>query len=451
MTRVLVVGGNAAGMTAASRAKRVDPTLEITVIEASPRIAYSICGLPYFLSGHVRELSELELFTPESLMNERGIEARVLCRAVELHPPQRRVVIEDRGSGERETLGYDRLLLATGYRPIAPNVEGGHLRGVFTASRLGDAEAIASWLSSREARRAVLIGGGYVGLEIAEAMVMRGLAVTLVDRAPQVFSALCPDMAELVEAELARHGVDVITSRPVRRITANRDGAVEAVELAAGSLRLPADLVFIDVGVVPSVELAERAGIQLGATGAVAVNERLETNRAGVYAAGNCAETHHLVSGRPALIPLGTVAAKQGRVAGENLAGIRSHFVGAVGTSVVKVFDVVAAKTGLNLREASRHGFDPVESRIDARSRAHYFGGAPSTVKVIADRESRRLLGVQVVGSAQAAAAIDVAATALTARMSVRDAAQLDLAYAPPTGALWNPLLVALNNLSRQL
>lgn len=451
MTRVLVVGGNAAGLTAASRAKRLDPSLEITVIESSPRIAYSICGLPYYLGGHVRDLSELELFTPASLMNERGIEARVLCRAVEVHPLQRKIVVEHRGSGERETLGYDRILLATGYRPVTPEVEGVHLRGVFTASRLGDAEAIASWLSSREARRAVLIGGGYVGLEVAEAMVARGLAVVVVDTAPRVFSALCPDMAALVEDTLSRHGVQVMTNRRVRRIAANRDGAVEAVELAAGSLRLPADLVFVDVGVVPAVELADRAGIELGATGGIAVNERLETNCAGVYAAGNCAETFHLVSGRPALIPLGTVAAKQGRVAGENLAGVRSRFVGAVGTSIVKVFDVVAAKTGLNVGEAASAGFETIESRIEARARAHYFGGASATVKVIADRDSGRLLGAQIVGSAEAAATIDVAATALTAQMRVRDAAQLDLAYAPPTGALWSPLLVALNTLSRQL
>jgi len=449
MTRILVIGGNAAGMTAASRAKRLDPSLEVTVVEASPRIAYSICGLPYFLSGLVPELSELVLFTPESLKNERGIDARVHCRAVELMASQRKVTVEDGRSGKRETLGYDKVLVATGYRPVTPDVEGAHLKGVFTASRLGDAEAIHSWLGMRQARRAVLIGGGYVGLEMAEAMVARGLSVTLVDSAPQVFSALDLDMAKLVEDELSGRGVTVMTNRRVKRIAGNRSGDVEAVELATGSLRIPAELVFVDVGVAPSVELAAKAGAEIGSSGAIVVNERLETNLPGVYAAGNCAETHHLVSGRPALIPLGTVAAKQGRIAGENLAGERSHFIGAVGTSIVKVFDVVAARTGLNTEEATRNGFSVIESTIEGRSRARYFGGATATVKVLADRDSGRLLGAQIVGSAEAASAIDVAATALTARMTVREAAQLDLAYAPSAGALWNPLLVAMNTLMR--
>jgi NADPH-dependent 2,4-dienoyl-CoA reductase/sulfur reductase-like enzyme len=449
--RVLVIGGNAAGMTAASRAKRLDPSLDVTVIEASPRIAYSICGLPYFLSGRVSELSELELFTPASLMNERGIAARVGCRAVELAAPQRKVVVEDQHSGERETLGYDRLLIATGYRPVTPDVDGVHLQGVFTASRLGDGEAIATWLNSRRAQRAVLIGGGYVGLEIAEAMVARGLTVTLVESSPQVFPALDSDMAKLVEDELSRHGVEVMTNRTVARIGARRNGDVEAVELGPGSLRLPADLVFVDVGVAPSVELAAKAGVDIGASGAIAVDERLETNFPGVYAAGNCAETHHLVSGRRSWVPLGTVAAKQGRVAGDNLAGRRSRFIGAVGTSIVKVFDVVAARTGLTSEEATRAGFSLAASTIEGRSRAAYFGGAPATVKVLADRDSGRLLGAQIVGSPEGASAIDVAATALTAGMSVGDAAQLDLAYAPPSGALWNPLLVALNTLSREI
>jgi len=207
----------------------------------------------------------------------------------------------------------------------------------------------------------------------------------------------------------------------------------------------------VDVGVVPAVELASTAGVDIGAGGAIAVNERLETNFPGVYAAGNCAETHHLGSGRASWVPLGTVAAKQGRVAGDNLAGRRSRFAGAVGTSSVKVFDVVVARTGLNAHEAQRAGFSVVASTIEGRSRAHYFGDGRGTVKVLADRDSGRLLGAQIVGSPEAATAIDVAATALTAGMTVTEAAQLDLAYAPPVGALWNPLLVALNTLTREI
>jgi NADPH-dependent 2,4-dienoyl-CoA reductase/sulfur reductase-like enzyme len=450
--RILVIGGNAAGMTAASRAKRLDPSLFVTLLEASPRIAYSICGVPFAISGRVREIEDLVLFTPESLRNERGIEARVNVEAVEIVPSRRSVVAANRLTGERETIAYDKLLLATGYRLVDPGIEGTEARGVFRASRLEDGEAILSWLESARPRRAVLLGAGYVGLEIAEALVARGLEVTLVERSGQVLGSLDPELAALVEAELDRRGVRVLKNRVVRRIQAEAAGRVEAVELETGSLRLPADLVFVDVGVAPRVDLATRSGLRLGTSGAIAVNERMETDLSGIYAAGNCAETLHLVSGKPAAFALGTVAAKQGRVAGENLAGRRTRFAGALGTSIVRVFGVTAASTGLTSAEAARHGFHAVSAEIEGKFQAHYFdSGAPATVKVLAERESGRLLGAQIVGSAEGAVRIDVMATAITSRMTVQEAAQLDLAYAPPVGALWNPLLIAMNALAREL
>jgi NADPH-dependent 2,4-dienoyl-CoA reductase/sulfur reductase-like enzyme len=291
-----------------------------------------------------------------------------------------------------------------------------------------------------------------VGLEIAEALVERGLEVTVVERWPSVLGSLDPDMARLVEEELERKGARVFTSRVAKRITGSSAGRVESVELDPGGLRLPADMVFIDVGVEPRVDLAEKAGIRLGPSGAIAVSEHLETSVSSIYAAGNCAECVHLVSGRPMTIPLGTVAAKQGRIAGENLAGRRSRFAGAVATSLVKVLGVTAAATGLSSRAAEREGFQSIAASIEGRFQASYFGsGAPAKVKVIAERGTGRLLGGQIVGSAEGAARIDVLATAITARMTVRDAAQLDLAYAPPSGALWNPILIAMNALAREL
>src|SRR3990172_8789112 len=399
--RILVVGGNAAGMTAASRAKRPDPSLSITILEAGTRIAYSICGLPFAIEGRVG-FEDLVLFTPESLANQRGIEARVNLEAIEIEPSRKRVVALNRATGERESHPYDKLLLATGYRPLSPGIEGIDLKGVFTASRLEDGEAILSWISTGSARSAVILGGGYVGLELAEALVERGLEVTIVERSPSVLKSLDSDMARLVEEELERKGARVLTGRVAKRIAGTSTGRVEAVELATGSLRLPADLVFVDVGVAPRVELAEKAGIRLGPSGAIAVSEQLETSIPSIYAAGNCAECTHLVTGRPMTIPLGTVASKQGRIAGEIQAG--------------------------------------------------YFGsGAPAKVKVIAERRSGRLLGAQIVGSAEGAMRIDVLAAAITARMTAGDAAQLDLAYAPPSGALWSPILIAMNALSREL
>jgi NADPH-dependent 2,4-dienoyl-CoA reductase/sulfur reductase-like enzyme len=449
--RILVVGGNAAGMTAASRAKRLDPSLSVTILEGGPRIAYSICGLPFALAGRVR-FEDLVLFTPETLRNERGIEARVNREAIEIQPSQKRVIAVNRANGERETHPYDRLLLATGYRPLSPGIEGTDLEGVFTASRLEDGEAILSWMAASSARRAVILGGGYVGLELAEALVERGLEVTVVERSPSLLPSLDPDMARLVEEELERKGARVLTGRVVKRIAGSSSGRVEAVELATGSLRLPADLVFVDVGVAPRVELADRAGLRLGPSGAIAVSERLETSAPSIYAAGNCAECTHLVTGRPMTIPLGTVAAKQGRIAGENLAGRRSRFAGALGTSVVRVLGVTAAATGLSSIAAEHEGFHPVAAAIEGPFQASYFGaGAPAKVKAIAERESGRLLGAQIVGSAEGALRIDVLAAAITAGMTVRDASQLDLAYAPPSGALWSPILVAMNALSREL
>ncbi|MGH9389373.1 MAG: NAD(P)/FAD-dependent oxidoreductase, partial [Vicinamibacteria bacterium] len=308
--RILVVGGNAAGMTAASRATRLDPSLSVAILEGGPRIAYSICGLPFALAGRV-SFGDLVLFTHETLGNERRIEARVNVEAIEIKPSQKRVVALNRANGERETHPYDRLLLSTGYRPLSPGIEGTELAGVFTASRLEDGEAILSWLRTASARRAVILGGGYVGLELAEALVERGLEVTVVERSASLLPSLDPDMARLVEEELERKGARVLTGRVAKRIAGTSSGRVEAVELETGSLRLPADLVFVDVGVAPRVELAERAGIRLGPSGAIAVSERLETSVSSIYAAGNCAECTHLVTGRPMTIPLGTVAAKQ--------------------------------------------------------------------------------------------------------------------------------------------
>jgi NADPH-dependent 2,4-dienoyl-CoA reductase/sulfur reductase-like enzyme len=449
--RIVVVGGNAAGMTAASRAKRLDPSLSVTILEAGPRIAYSICGLPFALSGLVKEIDDLVLFTPETLRNERGIDARLHDEVVEVLPWRRSVAVESRLTGERETLPYDKLLLATGYRPLAPDVEGMELGGVFTASRLEDGESILEAIGSG-ARRATILGGGYVGLEVAEALVERGLDVTVVERSSQVLPSLDPDMARLVEDELTRRGVTVLTGRVPRRISGSGSGRVEAVELLTGSLRIPSDLVFVDVGVAPRVELAKKAGIELGPTGAIQVSEHLETNVPGIYAAGNCAETIDLASGRPRFIPLGTVAAKQGRVAGENLAGRRSRFPGALGTSIVSVFELTAASTGMSEREAGSLGFRCAVVVIEGKFRAAYFGGGgKASVKVVAERESGRLLGAQIVGSAEGAIRIDVLAAAIAARMSVFEAAQLDLAYAPRVGALWNPILVAMNQLAREV
>jgi NADPH-dependent 2,4-dienoyl-CoA reductase/sulfur reductase-like enzyme len=289
---------------------------------------------------------------------------------------------------------------------------------------------------------------------MAEALRHRGLEVTLVEKAPAVFSAIDPDMAEILQAELEANGVEVLTHRQAGRILTRGDGTVQAVELAQTGRLIQADVVFVDVGVEPLVDLAVTAGIGLGASGAIAVTERMETNIPSIYAAGNCAEAIHRVSGRPVVDPLGSVAVKQGRVAGENMAGRVSRFQGVVGTTAVKTFGLSAARTGLSSAEAKEAGFQAVEAKIQSRFQAPYFedgDGEPATVKVLADATSGRLLGAQIIGGEMAAVRIDILATALASRMSVDEVSQLDLAYTPPLGALWNPILIAMNALARKM
>ncbi len=448
----LIIGGNAAGMTAASRARRLDPSLAITILESSRHISYSICGLPYCLGGTVSRFEDLILFTPESLLNERRIEARIETRAVEILPSRRMVVVESSGTGQRETLKYDKLLVATGYQPITPRVEGIEAGGVFTASRIEDGEAISEWLGSGVKRNAVIIGGGFVGLEIAEALRSRGLEVTLVEKSASIFKALDEDMAGFLEAELNSKGVTVLTRRAVGRILTRRNGSVEAVEIEGSRRLLPADVVFVDIGVTPRVDLAVSAGIGLGVSGAIQVSNRMETNVPGIYAAGNCAESIHRVTGRPVVASTGTVAVKQGRVAGENMAGRVAHFQAVLGTAALKLFDLRVARTGLSSAEAKREGFHVVDAKIEAPFRAPYFGeNRPGTVKVTADADTGRLLGAQIAGNEMAALGIDTLAAAIQSGMSVDEGAQLDLAYTPALGALWNPVLIAMNALMKQM
>ncbi len=458
MEKLLVIGGNAAGLSAASRAKRLKPGLEVTVLEQGDYISYSTCGVPYFIAGLVAESSQLISFTPERIKRERGIEVLTRARAVEILPAMRRVRFEYQGSDIR-TLDYDKLLIATGYRARIPEwLAGAKASNLFTLIDLADGLRIKQAVDglSGGRQRAVIVGGGYVGLEMAEAFAARGLAVTLIEKERASLAGLDPDISALVAEELRSNGIHLCQGAEARavRVEGGRARAVGFARNADGA-RLEwsdAEIVLVDTGIEPNVELARAAGIALGKTGAIAVNEYMETSCSGIYAAGNCAEARHLVSGAPVLDPLGTVASKQGRVAGERSAGRRSRFLGVVGTIAVKVFGLGVASTGLTCLEAQRLGYDIAWARITAHSRNDYYpGSGPITVKVVAERQARRLLGAQLVGRGEVAKRADVVAAALTNHMRVDDASQLDLSYTPPFAPLWDPLLVALNALLREL
>jgi len=446
--KILIIGGNAAGLTAASRARRLDPRLNITVLEKSPYISYSTCGIPYYFAG-MTTADELVSYTPESFERERGIKVHNHTCVNEIVPSRKRVFATRTDTGEHAEFSYERLLIATGVKPKLPDIPGTDLRNVFTIIDLQDAIRIKEALSRTQ--RVAIVGAGYVGLEVAECLQTLGKTVHLLERQPQVLPGIDRDMAQIIEYEVQRFGVRLSVGSRVLALVGS-DGHVTGVKAASGLGIEPADMVLLDTGVVPNVDLAREAGIQTGVTGAISVNSHMETNVPGIFAAGNCAETYCSIRQRPILHYIGTVAAKQGRIAGENIAARRTKFLGAIGTTVLKVFDLAVARTGLSSEQAAADSIPVVSARIEALDRAAYYPTARKIwVKLIADRESRRLVGAQVVGYGEASKRIDVAATAITAGMRVDDLAQVDLAYSPPYGNLWDPLLVAAQAVLRKM
>ena len=448
MEKILIIGGNAAGLTAASRARRLDPRLNITVLEKSPYISYSTCGIPYYFAG-MTTADELVSYTPESFERERGIKVHNHTCVNEIVPSRKRVFATRTDTGEHAEFSYERLLIATGVKPKLPDIPGTDLRNVFTIIDLQDAIRINEALSRTQ--RVAIVGAGYVGLEVAECLQTLGKTVHLLERQPQVLPGIDRDMAQIIEYEVQRFGVRLSVGSRVLALVGS-DGHVTGVKAASGLGIEPADMVLLDTGVVPNVDLAREAGIQTGVTGAISVNSHMETNVPGIFAAGNCAETYCSIRQRPILHYIGTVAAKQGRIAGENIAARRTKFLGAIGTTVLKVFDLAVARTGLSSEQAAADSIPVVSARIEALDRAAYYPTARKIwVKLIANRESRRLVGAQVVGYGEASKRIDVAATAITAGMRVDDLAQVDLAYSPPYGNLWDPLLVAAQAVLRKM
>ncbi len=450
--RLVVVGGVAAGLSAASRARRVNPELEILVYEKGSDISYSACGLPYFISGQVPTAEALRVYSPEFFRTNRNIEVLTNHEVTEVSPSRRRITVIPPGGGDLREVPYDRLVLSTGAEPARPSIPGLDLRGVFNVNDLKSTLDLKRFLESEKPRRAAIIGGGYIGLEMAEALRTIGLDVTLIARSAGLFEAVDEDLAAPIEKELAGRGVRVVKGAAVTALLGDRQARLRKVVWEGGAAEGgEADCVILATGVQPRVELAAQAEIRLGATGAIAVNERMETSESAIYAAGDCAETVNLVSGRPTYVPLGTTANKQGRVAGENAAGGRARFPGIVGTAVCKIFSLEVARTGLNSDEAKAAGFRTAAAVIHSAARARYLGVKEVLVKLVADRDSGRLLGGQMLGTEGVSKRIDVLATALQARLTVDQVAQLDLSYAPPFSTVWDPILIAAQEMLREL
>jgi len=446
--RLLVIGAVAAGPKAAAKARRCDPEMEIVVYQEEDDISYAGCGLPYYVSGVIKDREELISRTPGKFAQD-GIKI-LKNRKIERIDLQNSTLTGRRvGSGETFTDRFDRLVIATGAYPIRPKIEGIDLSNVFYLRSIFDADAIFERIRPEGMGNMVIAGGGYIGLEMAESLVHLGKRVTIVELAPQILTLFDEDFAGILRQYLERKGVTIFTSEGIQALR-GREGKVTHVQTVARQLE--ADAVLMSLGIRPQVELAKQAGLRIGETGAVWVNDKMETSAEGIYAAGDCAETTHLVTGKKVWIPLGSTANKQGRVVGVNVCGGRATFPGVMGTTVFKTFDFNVAKTGLSMREAEKEGFHPVQAVVRGFDRAHYYPGREeSALKVIADKETGRILGGQAVGEGPSDKFIDILAMALHGKMTCRELAAVDLAYAPPFSPVLSPIIVAANVLMNKL
>jgi NADPH-dependent 2,4-dienoyl-CoA reductase/sulfur reductase-like enzyme len=441
--RLVVVGGDAAGMSAASQARRLRRAadLEIVAFEQGRHVSYSACGIPYLVGGEVTDPDRLIARSAATFRDRLKIDVRLRHRVKALDLENRTIQVRDLETGQLRREPYDQLMLATGAVPVRPDVPGIDAPGVHGVQSLDDGLAVLQALDRPRTRRAVVVGGGYIGLEMAEAFLQRGLEVSVVDAAPAVMSTLDPDMGALVADGMRELGISVHCGERLTGIELRNGRAAAVVTDRRTHL---ADVVLLGLGVRPNVALAREARVALGASGAIAVDQRMHTAVPGLWAAGDCAEKFHRVSRAPVAIALGTYANKEGRVAGINLGGGYATFPGVLGTAVSKICSLEVGRTGLKEGEAVAAGFETLSVVVESTTRASYYPGAEMIkTKLVVERRSGRLLGAQVVGREGAAKRIDVLAAAVWGQLSVDEILNLDLSYAPPFSPLWDPVLIA--------
>jgi NADPH-dependent 2,4-dienoyl-CoA reductase/sulfur reductase-like enzyme len=440
--RIVVIGGDAAGGSAASQAKKRQPDLDVVMFERGRATSYSACGIPYWIGDTVGSEAELIARTPDQ-HRAAGIDVRMRTEVTGIDLDRRVVRWRELEGGHEGVEPFDDLVYAAGSVPMRPPVPGIDADGVYGVQILDDGVALRAEIDSGRVRNVVVVGGGYIGLEIAEACHIRGLRVTVVDRSPTPVGTFDPDIGEFIADAVRGVGIELLLSEEVVAIDVGADGRARAV-VTAGGRELPADLVVLGLGVRPDIRLAQEAGIPLGTSGGIAVDARMRTQVEGVWAAGDCVESRHRLSGQRVVVALGTHANKQGRVAGINIGGGYATFPGVIGTAITKVCDLEVARTGLSSAEATAAGYSFVTASVDSTTKAGYFPGSrPIRVKMIAERRSGRLLGAQVVGREAAAKRIDALAICIWNEMTVDQILSLDLAYAPPFAPVWDPVLIA--------
>ncbi|MFC9547744.1 FAD-dependent oxidoreductase [Streptomyces sp. NPDC056956] len=450
--RMVVIGGDAAGMSAASQARRLKgpDELEIVAFERGHFTSYSACGIPYWVSGDVPERDRLIARTAEE-HRARDIGLRLRTEVTEIDVAGGRVRARDVDSGAESWTSYDKLVIATGARPVRPDLPGIDAPGVHGVQTLDDGQALLDTLSRTRGRRAVVVGAGYIGVEMAEAMIKRGYEVTVVNRGRQPMATLDPDMGQLVGRAMEGMGITMVNDAEVTGLLTGDDGTVRAV--TTEDAEFPADVVVLGMGVRPETGLARAAGLPLGEHGGLLTDRSLRVRgQENIWAGGDCVEVLDLVSGQERHIPLGTHANKHGQIIGANAGGDYATFPGVVGTAVSKVCDLEIARTGLREKDALRVGLRFEAVTVESTSRAGYYPGAsPMTVKMLAERRTGRLLGVQIVGREGAGKRVDTAAVALTAGMTVEQITALDLGYAPPFSPTWDPVQVAARKATSKL
>ncbi|HQO02178.1 MAG TPA: FAD-dependent oxidoreductase [Spirochaetota bacterium] len=444
---LLVIGGVAAGMSAASQARRVDKNMSIGVFEKSEYVSYAACGMPYFIGEHIDDYTKLIAIDKDDFIKKRGIDIVTLAEVEHVDFSLKKVIINIGGSTSE--YGYDKLVIATGARPFYPSFAGIDLPGVFMLRNLNDGLRIREFIQKNFPRSGVIIGGGFIGLEMAETLRELGISCTIVERMDSVAMTMDPEIREKITLKLKEFDVDIRTGAEVEKITAVENRLTVALKGGGG---IETDFIIASVGVVPNTAFVKDTGLGMTDRGAIVINEKSETNIPGVYAAGDCATVKHLITGKDTYMPMGTTANKQGRVAGLQTAGVSDEvFRGIVGTQLVKVFDLEVAKTGFNEHDAEQAGI-PVES---ASATWHDIAGyCPAAenifVKLFINKDTRELIGGQTLGRQNAAQRINVVAAAITSRMKLGDFAYLDLGYAPPFAPVWDALLVAAQKLIRR-
>ena len=440
---VLIIGGVAAGTSAGAAAKRIDGSLNVLLIQKEKYISYGGCGLPYYIEGLINTIDEIVEFTPEKFREKKGVDVMVLHEVYEVDFDKKIAKVRSLENGEKFEVGYKKLIISTGASPIIPKMEGVEDDRVFTIRTPEDAIKIRSFIKEKNPKNAVIVGGGYIGVEMAEAIAANGVKVAIVEALGNLLTNAEPEINEVILEDLKRNGVEVYLNSAVQKLVPD-----EKVKVITTSGEIEGDFVLIAVGVRPNTEIFE---LEKGVKGAIKVDALGKTSVQDVYAAGDCATAKHVITGKDVYIPLGTTANKQGRVAGRVAAGGIDRFPGVVGANITKIFDIEFARVGLTKKEAIKEGFDADDIYVKTKSRAAYYPGAGSVhVKLVFDKKTARILGAQIAGK-EVHRRIDVIASAIHGKLTVMDLGYMDLSYAPPFSPVWDPILIAGNVARRKI